>query len=333
MAPPVRGRSRRAVCTRLQAPSVRTRSPQQRASTTANATVYVTNYAGTFTFHNDNLRTGQNLSETVLTPSNVKSATFGKLFSYPLDGLTFASPLYVANVNIPGKGFHNVVYVATEHDSVYAFDADGLSGTPIWHDSFIDPANGITPVPAADTGETGDIPNEIGITEHARRSIPPPAPCTSRRRRRVVSGGTTTYRHSLHALDITTGAEKFGGPVTIQASVPGSGTGFTRRDALVPPAPGKPANRPLALERRRLPRILESRRQRAVPRLGARLQRDNPPAGHDVLLHAERRRRRHLDERRRRGAPTPPETCTSSPETASSTPPAAAATTATPSSS
>ena len=66
--------------------------------------------------------------------------------------MTFASPLYVANVNIPGKGFHNVVYVATEHDSVYAFDADGLSSTPLWQVSFINPAAGVTTVPAADTG-------------------------------------------------------------------------------------------------------------------------------------------------------------------------------------
>ena len=67
-------------------------------------------------------------------------------------------------MNIPGQGFHNVVIVATEHDSVYAFDADGRSSTPLWKDSFINPAAGVTTVPAVDTGETGDIPNEIGIT-------------------------------------------------------------------------------------------------------------------------------------------------------------------------
>ena len=103
----------------------------------ANATVYVSNYPGTFTYHNDNLRTGQNNNETVLTTANVNQAQFGKLFSYSLDGIAFASPLYVASVNIPGKGFHNVVYIATEHDSVYAFDADGFSTTPLWHVSFL----------------------------------------------------------------------------------------------------------------------------------------------------------------------------------------------------
>ena len=127
----------------------------------------MTNYQGTFTDHNDNSRTGENLNETVLTPANVNSSDFGKLFSYPLDGLSFASPLYVENVSIPGQGLHNVVYVVTEHDSVYAFDADGRSSTPLWKDSFINPANGINPIPPSVTGETQDIPNEIGITGHA----------------------------------------------------------------------------------------------------------------------------------------------------------------------
>ena len=84
---------------------------------TSNATVYVTNYAGMLTHHNDNFRTGQNLSETVLTTSNVTPASFGKLFSYSLDGLAMASPLYVANVRLPDASIHNIVYVATEHDS------------------------------------------------------------------------------------------------------------------------------------------------------------------------------------------------------------------------
>jgi fibronectin type 3 domain-containing protein len=190
--------------------------------TTASVTVYISNYSGTFTFHNDNMRDGENLNETVLTPSNVNSTTFGKLFSYPLDGLTFASPLYVQNVNIPGQGFHNIVIVATEHDSVYAFDADGRSSTPLWKDSFINPAAGVNPIPPADTGETGDIPNEIGIT-----GTPVIDPSTNTiylvAATKEVSGGTTKYVNRLHALDLATGAEKSGSPIVIDAHVPGNG--------------------------------------------------------------------------------------------------------------
>ena len=188
------------------------------------ATVYVTGYPGMFTYHNDNFRTGQNLNETVLTPTNITSATFGKLFTYALDGMTFASPLYVANVAIPSNGFHNVVFVETEHDSVYAFDADGLINSPLWHVSFINPAAGVTPVPSVDTKETGDIPNEIGIT-----STPVVDPASGTlyvvAKTKEVSGNTTNYVQRLHALEITTGAEKFGGPVVIQGSVPGTGPG------------------------------------------------------------------------------------------------------------
>jgi hypothetical protein len=185
----------------------------------ASGTVYVTNYPGTFTYHNDNLRTGQNLSETVLTLSNVNQNQFGKLFSYPLDGIAFASPLYVANVNIPGQGYHNVVYVATENDSVYAFDADGLTTTPLWHVSFL--GSGVTTVPCADTGECGDIPIQIGITST------PVIDQTSGTIYVVAATkeGASTWVQRLHGLDITTGAEKFGGPVVLQASLPGNGSG------------------------------------------------------------------------------------------------------------
>ena len=193
-------------------------------SQTGNATVYVTNYAGTFTYHNDNGRTGANTNELALTPADVNVSSFGKLFSYPLDGRTFAAPLYAANVNIPGQGYHNVVYVATEHDSVYAFDANGLSSTPLWHDSFINPAAGVTPIPPAVTGENEDIPNEIGIT-----GTPVIDPATNTlyvvAATAETSGGSTTYVNRLHALDPATGAEKNGGPVQITASVPGTGDG------------------------------------------------------------------------------------------------------------
>ncbi len=177
-----------------------------------------------FTYLDDNMRTGQNLSETVLTPANVNSSSFGKLFSLPLDGLAYASPLYVENVAVPGQGTHNVVYVATEHDSVYAYDADGRTTTPLWKDSFINPAGGVTTVPANDTGECCDIAPEIGIT-----STPVIDKSTNTiyvvAKTKETSGGNTSYVQRLHALDITTGAERPGSPVVIQASVPGTGAG------------------------------------------------------------------------------------------------------------
>ena len=196
------------------------------SSQSASATVYVSNYPGTFTFHNDNLRTGQNLNETVLTPTNVNSLQFGLRYSYQTDGISHASPLYVANVNIPGRGFHNVVYVATEHDSVYAFDADGLSTTPLWQVSFINSGSGVTTVPVGDTGEPSDIYPEIGITgtpviDQNTGTLYVVA------KTKEVSGGNTSYVQRLHALDITTGVEKAGSPVVLQASVPGSGSGST----------------------------------------------------------------------------------------------------------
>ena len=153
-----------------------------------------------------------------MTPANVNPTQFGKLFSYAIDGIAFASPLYVANVNIPGNGYHNVVYVATEHDSVYAFDADGLSSSPLWHVSFL--KSGVTTVPCANVGECGDIPTEIGITS---TPVIDPASGTIYVVAKTKEG--TNYVQRLHALDITTGAEKFGGPVVLAASVAGTGSG------------------------------------------------------------------------------------------------------------
>lgn len=188
------------------------------AAGSANATVYVSNYPGTFTFHNDNQRSGQNTSETVLNLSNVNQTQFGKLFSYPIDGLAFASPLYVANVSIPGQGIHNVVYLATENDSVYAFDADGRSSTPLWHVSFL--STGVTTVPCSDTGECGDIPQQIGIS-----GTPVIDPSSGTLYVVANTEEGSTYVQRLHALNIATGAEKFGGPIVIQATVAGSGSG------------------------------------------------------------------------------------------------------------
>src|SRR5580658_4937928 len=99
------------------------------------------------TQHNDNSRSGQNINETILTRSSVSSGQFGKLFSVSVDGYVYAQPLYVPNLAIPGKGVHNVLFVATEHDSVYAFDAAGQPSEPLWRASFINPGAGVKPVP------------------------------------------------------------------------------------------------------------------------------------------------------------------------------------------
>jgi hypothetical protein len=172
----------------------------------------------------DNMQSDVNSSETVLSPANVNASSFGKLFSYPLDGFAYASPVYASSVSIPGQGTHEVVYVATEHDSIYAFDATGRTATPFWKDSFINPGAGITTVPAADVGECCDIAPEIGIS-----GTPVIDPATNTMyvvvKTKEVSGGSTNYVQRLHAIDIATGAEKFGGPVTINASVPGTGAG------------------------------------------------------------------------------------------------------------
>jgi 5-hydroxyisourate hydrolase-like protein (transthyretin family) len=192
----------------------------------ASAATFVTNYPGTFMRDVDTFRTGQNLGETALAPANVNVAQFGKLLSYSIDGVSDASPLYAANVNIPGQGVHNVVYVETEHDSVYAFDADGLITNPLWKVTFINPAAGITTITPADTGDCcpPNMPGESGIT-----GTPVIDPATGTLYvvavTKEVSGTITNFVQRLHALDITTGAEKFGGPVVIQASVPGTGDG------------------------------------------------------------------------------------------------------------
>jgi hypothetical protein len=169
------------------------------------------------TYHNDAQRTGQNLSETILTPANVTSSTFGKIFSFPTDGDIFAQPLYVPAINIPGKGKHNVVFVATANDSVYAFDADLTVAEPLWLRSFLDPAHGITSVPQSDVG--GPITPEYGIT-----STPVIDPSTLTMYLLAFTKENGSYVQRLHALDITTGGDKIG-PVQITASVKGTGVG------------------------------------------------------------------------------------------------------------
>ena len=170
----------------------------------------------------DNARTGANLNETNLTPRNVNAQHFGKVFTLHVDGDVYAQPLFLGGVEIPGKGRHDVLFIATEHDSVYAFDAYGNPSTPLWQVSFL--KKGLTTVPALDAS-CRFISPEIGIT-----STPVIDPETGTlyvlARTRDGSGFfVNTYSQRLHALAVTTGVEKFGGPVEIRASMSGVGTG------------------------------------------------------------------------------------------------------------
>lgn len=180
-------------------------------------------FGGVLTWHNDVARTGQNLNESILTPQNVKSTKFGKVFSFSVDGQIYAQPLYVPNVSIPGQGVHNVIYAATENDSVYAFDADGLNSAPLWRVSFINPAVGITPVPCGTDGNSSISCNVFPFYGITSTPVIDPNSETMYVVARTAENGS--YYQRLHALDITSGAEKFGGPVTIQGSVPGTGAG------------------------------------------------------------------------------------------------------------
>ncbi|MGB7026070.1 MAG: hypothetical protein WBD72_02155 [Candidatus Acidiferrum sp.] len=172
------------------------------------------------TYHYDNLRTGQNLNETILTPANVNSTTFGKLGAFTVDGLVDAQPLYLSAVAMPTVGTRNVLYVATENDSVYAFDADsvnGNTGTFLWKVSLL--ATGET---ASDNRGCGQVTPQIGVTS---------TPVIDRSRGShgaiylvaMSKDANGNYHQRLHALDLTTGAELFGGPTTVQATYPGTG--------------------------------------------------------------------------------------------------------------
>ncbi|MGW1077232.1 hypothetical protein [Streptomyces sp. NPDC002537] len=171
------------------------------------------------TQHNDNRRTGANLSETVLHPGNVGPATFGRLFGRPVDGEIYAQPLYLSQCPIAGRGPRNVVYTATMHNSVYAFDADDpAASAPLWHVSLGPSA----PLPDPNIGPAvyHDIAVEVGVVS---------TPVIDVRRHVLYVIAFTkeqgAYHHTLHALDLSTGREALGGPVRIAASVPGSGDG------------------------------------------------------------------------------------------------------------
>lgn len=167
------------------------------------------------TWHYDNARTSANTWETVLTPSNVNSASFGKFFTQPVDGFVVGHPLYLPSVNLPGQGVHNVVYVATMHDSVYAFDADNANAAPLWMTSILSySAAGATSVPSS-VKRNGNTTawTEVGIV-----STPVIDPVTGTLYLVAETYENLKVVHRLHALDVTTGLEKFGGPTTIAAT-------------------------------------------------------------------------------------------------------------------
>ena len=197
------------------------------SSVSATATVTVTDLAGVFTYHNNLSVDGTNLQEYALTPANVNSATFGKLFSCPLDGAAYTQPLWVPNLNING-GIHNVIFVATQHDSLFAFDADANPCVQYWQVNLLDAAHGgsypdETSVPWTNVGVgDGDIQPEVGVTG---TPVIDPSSGTIYVVSKSENVTTSTFFQRLHALDLATGSEKFSAPEPIQASVPGIGQG------------------------------------------------------------------------------------------------------------
>jgi Immunoglobulin I-set domain len=203
-------------------------------STTATLTVNAVTAStiDVVTYHYDNMRTGQNLNETILTPANVTSSKFGKLGAFTVDGLVDAQPLYLSAVAIPTVGTKNVLYVATENDSVYAFDPDSVNGntsTYLWKTSVL--GTGET---ASDNRGCGQVTPQIGITS---------TPVIDRTRGphgaiylvAMSKDANGNYYQRMHALDLTTGAELFGGPTTVQATYPGTGDNSSNGNVVFDP--------------------------------------------------------------------------------------------------
>jgi hypothetical protein len=180
------------------------------ATVSVTATVWVTNYPGMMTYHGESFRSGLNSQERALVPSRVNTTTFKKLFTRSVDGQIYAQPLYVANLLI-GTSYQNVVYIATEHDSVYAFNADGKTTSPVWKRNFL--GTNITTVPKP-SNEL--LSPEIGITS---TPVIDPSSLTLYVVATTVESGVV--KHKLHALGLRTGAEKYGGPVTISGGYGG----------------------------------------------------------------------------------------------------------------
>ena len=191
---------------------------------TGSAVAAVTDLAGVYTYHNDLARDGANGHEYALTPANVNTASFGKRTSCPVDGAIYGQPLWVGNLTV-GGAMHNVVFVATAHDSVFAFDADAVPCQQLWTASLLDAAHG------AAAGETTVPPNLFGTTNEG--SLTPEAGVTSTpvidRANGIlyavamsVDSTHTTYYHRLHAIDLATGAEKAGAPIAVAGAAGGT---------------------------------------------------------------------------------------------------------------
>ena len=178
------------------------------------------------TYHNDNFRTGQNLTETILTPANVNSTKFGLLRNLSVDGKVDAEPLYLSQVSISGT-VHNVVYIATEHDSVYAFDSD--TGTQLWKVSLLGSGESTSDVRSCD-----QVTPEIGIT--STPVIDRTAGANGTIYLVAMSKNGSNYFQRIHALDLTTGGELLGGPVTVQATYPGTGANSSMGHVVFDPA-------------------------------------------------------------------------------------------------
>jgi len=194
------------------------------------AAAAVTNLPGVYTYHNDIFRDGVNTQEYALTPGNVNTNTFGKLFSCGVDGAIYGQPLWVGSVPVNGA-MHNVVFVATAHDSLYAFDADANPCVPLWQVSLIDTVHGATAgeitIPAGTSGYLvglgyGDITPEVGVT--GTPVIDPGTGTLYVVSKSMNSSGTNFYSR-LHAIDVATGNEKMGAPIAIAGQYPGTGDG------------------------------------------------------------------------------------------------------------
>ena len=199
-------------------------------SLSASAIAATTDLPGIYTYHNDPARDGANVQEYALTPSDVNSTRFGKLFSCGVDGVVYAQPLWVADLSVNGAT-HNVVFVATEHDSLYAFDADAHPCVRLWSASLIDVSHGgsagETTVPAGVTGYlvgrgAGDLAPEVGVTGTPVIDL---GSGTLYVISKSVDPAQVKFYQRLHAIDLKTGNEKPGSPATVAATYPGSGDG------------------------------------------------------------------------------------------------------------